>query len=141
SRRLDRVPASVLAAALRVLADLLQPTQQAAQAGTTRERTLAEALLRRIEVDGPRRTATLQALAKDFHVTAAHLGTALRIATGKTYPQVLADMRVRAAQLLLEDPLLPVREVARAVGLSSPRALAKVFQRVTGKTPGRFRSP
>jgi AraC-like DNA-binding protein len=47
--------------------------------------------------------------------------------------------RVRVARRLLADSHANVARVALAVGMSSPRALARVFRRVTGHAPAALR--
>jgi AraC-like DNA-binding protein len=130
---------SLLAKSLHVLGALLEPARQPrVVSGTARERELAEELLRKVEASKLTQI-TLQRMASDLDVTPAYLGAALRSATGKTFPELVADVRVRRARQLLSDPGIPIREVARRVGLASPRALGKLFRRITGRTPASFR--
>ncbi|MBA2481931.1 MAG: AraC family ligand binding domain-containing protein [Planctomycetes bacterium] len=137
--RLDPVPMSVIADCLRVLAALVRPSARPEVASGTRgERALTDALLRRLELQGARPQSLAQH-ARAMHVTAAHLGAALRAATGRTFPQVRADRCAQVAQALLADPAIPVREIALRVGLSGPRALAKLLRRTTGRSPEDFR--
>lgn len=134
-------PPDLLAKVLRVLGALLEPVRRlAARSGTSRERELAERVLRELDLC---RAAppSLKALARKLGVTPSHLGAALRKSSGRTYPEAAAAIRVRNAQELLRDESVPVREIARRVGLSSPRALARLFRRLTGKAPGAFRDP
>ena len=45
-----------------------------------------------------------------------------------------------AAQLLIEQPAIPVRDVARLVGFRQASHFAKAFRRRYGLTPARFRA-
>ena len=137
--KLERVSPSLIARTLHVLGALIAPSHKPTLlSGTPRERELAEQALRRIE--GSRLAQTsLRRVAHELGVSPAYLGTSLRAATGKTFPQLLGNLRILRARQLLADPSLPVREVACSVGLASPRALVKLFRRLTGKTPNSFR--
>jgi AraC-like DNA-binding protein/mannose-6-phosphate isomerase-like protein (cupin superfamily) len=131
---------SVQGKLLHVLGAFVAPPPIAtAEAGTPRQRELAEAVLRLLETSGGAPPA-LAFLARRLGVSPAHLGEALRGATGRTYPEIAAAARLARARELLADPNLPVREVARRVGLSDPRSLARLFRRLTGRTPGAFRA-
>jgi AraC-like DNA-binding protein len=44
------------------------------------------------------------------------------------------------AQLLIEQPAIPVRDVAHIVGYSQPPHFAKAFRRRYGLTPAAFRA-
>jgi AraC family transcriptional regulator of adaptative response / methylphosphotriester-DNA alkyltransferase methyltransferase len=44
-----------------------------------------------------------------------------------------------AAELLLEQPSIPVRDVARLVGYRQPAHFAAAFRRRYGRSPARFR--
>jgi len=124
---------------LHALGALLAPRPTAiVEAGGPRERELSESVLRMLETSGGAPPA-LALLARKLGVTSAHLGEALREATGRTYPEIAAAARLARAKELLADPAIPVREVARRVGLSGPRALARMFRRLTGRPPGAFR--
>ncbi|HYF47792.1 MAG TPA: AraC family transcriptional regulator [Planctomycetota bacterium] len=125
---------------LAVLAALMQLLEApAASTGTARQRELAEALLRELELSKGL-PPSLDQLARKLDVSPRYLGEALGAATGQTYPEALAAVRVRNAQALLADASIPIREVAQRVGLSSPRALARLFRRVTSLPPSAFRA-
>lgn len=58
-----------------------------------------------------------------------------------TFREDLLMRRMRAAaQLLVEQPAIPVRDVARIVGYSQPPHFAKAFRRRYGLTPAAFRA-
>jgi len=56
-----------------------------------------------------------------------------------TFGQLLARARMAAAERLLRDPSLPVREVARRVGYRQPAQFAKSFRARYGSTPREYR--
>lgn len=128
----------LLSSLLSVLAALLKPMQRLAQTGTQRERDLTENVLRELELSRGA-PPSLMALARKLNVSATYLGRALSISSGRTYPETVAKWRVEKAQQLLADENLPVRMIATRLGLSGPRALARLFRRVTGKRPSDYR--
>lgn len=58
-----------------------------------------------------------------------------------TFREDLLTRRLNvAAQLLIEQPAIPVRDVARLVGFRQAPHFAKAFRRRYGLTPARFRA-
>ncbi len=139
-REIKTLTPALTAKLMRVVAALLEPVQQIVpKSGTPRERELAAAALSILETC-ERAPPSLRHIANALGVSAAYLGTALRNATGRTYPEVAAEIRVRNAKRFLKNSDLPVREIAQRVGLSDTRSLSRLFKRLTGKSPGEFRS-
>lgn len=58
---------------------------------------------------------------------------------GTTFGQLLARTRMAAAERLLHDPDIPVKEVARRVGYRQPAQFAKSFRLRYGATPREYR--
>ena len=58
---------------------------------------------------------------------------------GTTFGQLLARARMAAAERLLHDDALPVREVANRVGYRQPAQFAKSFRLRYGATPREYR--
>lgn len=133
----SKVPDSALPPILALLAAMIEPVMDL-QRGSRRQRDLAERALVLLDA-AEGRLPSLSWLATRLGVTAGHLGESLGAITGRTYPDMIAERRVKTACQLLADERIPVRAVARRVGLSSPRALARIFRRITGKTPSAFR--
>jgi transcriptional regulator GlxA family with amidase domain len=51
----------------------------------------------------------------------------------------LAKVRLEAAQQLLADSALPITEIARRTGFSSPTLFGRIFKRHIGQTPQAYR--
>ena len=60
-------------------------------------------------------------------------------ATGFTPVEYLQQVRIAKAREALERSLTPVERVAWDVGYADPAAFRKVFQKLTGQTPGAYR--
>jgi two-component system response regulator YesN len=58
---------------------------------------------------------------------------------GTTFGQLLARARMAAAERMLHDPSVPVKEVARRVGYRQPAQFAKSFRARYGATPREYR--
>lgn len=129
----------LLASIMRVLGSVCTlDSPNPIRGGSERERQLAEDVLRRLELSRGC-PPSLARMSFVLGITPSYLGKAFGVATGQTYPEAVAHIRMRNALLLLADPSVPMREVARRVGISGSRALARLFRRMTGKAPSAFR--
>ncbi len=59
-------------------------------------------------------------------------------ATGKTFTEVLIDVRIQNAERLLRQTSLKNYEIAEKVGFSDPHYFSQVFKKMTGKTPKEY---
>ncbi|HYE06613.1 MAG TPA: AraC family transcriptional regulator [Planctomycetota bacterium] len=132
------LPDAALPHVLAIIAAMIEPVR-AIGAGSSRQRELADNALARL-AGAARRPPSLATVARDLGIGADHLGRAVSAVTGRSWPDLVAEQRVRAARELLRDADLPMREIARRVGLSGPRALARLVRRVTGRPPSALRA-
>ena len=59
-------------------------------------------------------------------------------ATGRTFTEVLIEVRIRNAKRLLRQTSLRNYEIAEKVGFSDPHYFSHVFKKMTGKTPKEY---
>ncbi|MCU0648364.1 MAG: AraC family transcriptional regulator, partial [Gemmatimonadaceae bacterium] len=59
---------------------------------------------------------------------------------GTTYAAVLDGVRRRAAEALMTDPRVPVKQVAARTGFSDPAAFSRAYRRWTGRPPSAGRA-
>jgi AraC family transcriptional activator FtrA len=85
------------------------------------------------------RELPVAALAAEARMSPRSFARHFRAATGTTPGRWLADQRLRAAELLLEDTDLPVELVARRAGFGSADTLRHHFARRRGTTPNAHR--
>ena len=78
-------------------------------------------------------------LAAELGVTPTHLSRACREACGRPAHALLADRRLYEARRLLVETREPVKEIAQALGFTSPAYFTRAFHATTGKTPTAFR--
>ena len=111
----------------------------------TRDRALSPAKLRAvIEYVHEHLDAglTLEHMARIVHLSAYHFARQFKLATGQPPHQYVIARRVeRAQQLLRQDRDLSLAEIAAGAGFSDQSHFSHHFKRLTGVTPGRFRTP
>lgn len=102
-----------------------------------RERSLVEEASKHMEshLDSH---LTIEVMARLLAVSPATFTRRFRDGTGQTFNHFLTERRLEGAATLLRDTDLPVREVARMVGLKYER-LRDLFQERHGVAPGNFR--
>jgi AraC family transcriptional regulator of adaptative response / methylphosphotriester-DNA alkyltransferase methyltransferase len=88
-----------------------------------------------------RRPLTLQEVARALACSPRQLTRAYAQFGELTFREDLLARRLNvAAQLLIEQPAIPVRDVARLVGFRQAPHFAKAFRRRYGLTPASFRA-
>ncbi|RRR42589.1 AraC family transcriptional regulator [Mycolicibacter terrae] len=82
---------------------------------------------------------SLRDVARELAVSGGHLTTVMRRRTGRTVQDWITERRMAEARRLLDDPELPVGEVARRVGLPDQGYFARLFRKVHGVSPRSWR--
>jgi AraC-like DNA-binding protein len=77
--------------------------------------------------------------AAQLGVTATHLTRSCRASCGRAASELLQDRRLYEARRLLSETRAPVKDIAVALGFTSPGYFSRSFQSKTGKTPSAFR--
>ncbi len=72
-------------------------------------------------------------------VTPTHLTRCCKQACGRPASALLHDRVIFEARRLLAETSLPVGQIARDLGFTSPAYFTRAFQHQTGKTPSAFR--
>lgn len=79
-------------------------------------------------------------MARQLGVTATHLSRACKAASGRPAHAMIQERLMHEARRLLRDTTLPARDIARALGFSSPAYFSRAFGQATGVTPSAFRA-
>lgn len=82
---------------------------------------------------------SLSATARAANTSDRSLLRHFRATYDRTPLQMLHELRVTQARMLLETTYLPLETVAERCGWRDPAMLRTVFQRLTGQTPARYR--
>ncbi len=82
---------------------------------------------------------TLPGIAALFYLHPSYLSRAFHKATGMTFINYLAELRVREGRVLLETTQMPSTLIGEACGFEDGIRFGRVFKRVTGQTPGGYR--
>lgn len=82
---------------------------------------------------------SLDEVARHVHLNASYLSRVFKEEMGMNFVSYVNNLRVETAKRLLLDSTVPLLEVAGMVGFEEQSYFTKVFKRVTGITPGRYR--
>lgn len=77
---------------------------------------------------------SLDSIAEQFSITPFYLSRLIKKKIGKSFPDLLADCRIRNAKLLLMQDK-SIKEITYEVGFSSQNYFGKTFKKMTGVTP------
>jgi AraC-like DNA-binding protein len=84
---------------------------------------------------------SLPDLATQLKISTHQLSQVINEGLGKTFFEMTAEYRVEEAKQLLKDqPNIKVEEIAEQVGYNSKSSFNTAFKKLTGKTPGEWRS-
>jgi len=86
------------------------------------------------------RAISAASVAESLNRTVNYLGHAFRTATGQTITDYILQRRIQEARLLLVTTNTPLRQIARDCGFASAGYFSRVFQRLQGVSPSRFRA-
>ncbi|MFW5843600.1 MAG: helix-turn-helix domain-containing protein [Spirochaetota bacterium] len=82
---------------------------------------------------------SLDRIAENVRLSPFHLSRIFKSATGSTVLDYLTARRIEAAQRLIREGTLSVKEIAAQVGYADQNYFSRVFRRITGLTPSAFR--
>lgn len=86
----------------------------------------------------PHGAPTLTQIARDLGLSTRTLSRRL-MSEGKTYRDLLEGLRFELAKRYLDDPQLPLAEIAFLLGFSDQSSFGTAFRRWCGSTPGHYR--
>jgi len=85
------------------------------------------------------KTATLNSVAEKFSYTPNYLGKLILKHTGKTYSELIKEIKLNAAEKLLSNNDLSIEDIIYEVGYSSNSYFFKLFREKHGITPTEYR--
>lgn len=82
---------------------------------------------------------TLEDVAKHVYLNSSYFSRIFRNEMKCTFVFYVNKIRINASKSLLSDTSLPLTEISSMVGFEDQSYFTKVFKKITGVTPGRFR--
>jgi AraC-like DNA-binding protein len=82
---------------------------------------------------------SLRDVAREVGMTPGHLTTVVRRRTGRTVQEWIIERRMSEARKLLTENDIPIKEVARRVGIPDPGYFSRLFRRAHGTSPRNWR--
>ena len=82
---------------------------------------------------------TLSQLAEKFHYTPEYTSRLCKATTGRSFTQILQQVRLEKAQVLLQDTNLSVANIANQVGYETTEYFIRVFKKQLQMTPTEYR--
>ena len=137
---LDRDDADSALAIENSLWELLAEIQSATASRPSRSRPAWLDAVRELLNASLQKPPSLNAVAREFGVHPMHLAATFRRHFGCSVGEHVRRQRVNAAREMLEDPELSLTQIASDVGFADQSHLTRTFKRLTGVTPGQYRT-
>ncbi len=78
-------------------------------------------------------------IAESMGLSTRHLGSVFREETGEGIPDYINRIRIEKAKMLLKNRDCSIEEICAKVGYSNSKTFRRVFVKMEGVTPGKFR--
>ena len=101
------------------------------------ESLLDDYLTEKAETNG---IPTVAYFAEQCNLSAGYFGELVKVETGKTAQDFIADKIIRQAKELLNNQTLSIAQVSDHLGFGYPQHFIRFFKRKTGKTPTEYRA-
>lgn len=85
------------------------------------------------------RNLTLEKVANDFDLNKCYFCSVLKKELGKTFSQIVNEIRIENSKPLLEECKLSILDVALTVGYNNQNYFNMAFKKSTGVTPLEYR--
>lgn len=84
-------------------------------------------------------TATLGDTAEHFGYSVSHFSTLIKEGTGRTFLQIIRDIKLSQACRALRRTALSIPDICELVGYDTPEHFMRIFKKTYGMTPGEYR--
>jgi len=84
-------------------------------------------------------SVTLREAAKHFGYSTSHFSTLIKESTGRTFLQIIRDIKLNQACHALRETSLNNLAICELVGYESPEHFMRTFKKTYGMTPGEYR--
>jgi AraC-like DNA-binding protein len=109
---------------------------------TEEEKKIAERVKTLMKVDKLYHQASFSRadLAREINISENTLSRVINVTFGKSFPQLLNELRVEDAKRMLRDPGIAIQVAAFEVGFNSLASFNRAFREITGSTPSHYRA-
>ena len=84
-------------------------------------------------------TATLGDTASHFGYSVSHFSTLIKEGTGRTFLQIIRDIKLNQACRALTQTRLSIPAICELVGYETPEHFMRIFKKTYNMTPGEYR--
>ncbi len=85
-------------------------------------------------------TVTLDELSEEFHLSKPYLSKYIKAKSGKTFGELVKNVRMKKARTLLKGSSMTVEAISDAVGYQDVEHFIRLFKKKYGMTPVQFRN-
>ena len=82
---------------------------------------------------------TLNKLAEEFHFSVPYCSKLIKSITGKTFSNLLTEIRLQQGEQLLLYSQLSVEDISDKVGYRNPESFIRAFRQLHNDTPSQYR--
>lgn len=108
-------------------------------ARTEQNERLLERIMRHIQEHYGDNGLSLTSIADHFNMSPQYISGFFKKQQGKNLTDFVVEIRMQAAKRLLADPTQTVLQVAQRVGYATDIGFIRVFKKMEGVTPGKYR--
>lgn len=134
----DNILKSIINSLLYEIGPLYEQQVAALSAGTTRSQQLAAAFRQLVQAHCAT-ARSVQFYADQLCITPRHLNELVKAVTGRTASECIAEAVALEAKALLENPALPIQQVAASLHFTDQFAFSRFFKNSTGLSPTAYR--
>lgn len=84
-------------------------------------------------------TISLESVAKEFNYSTSHISRLFRKSLGKSYSEVVYNIKLQTAKKLLETTSLSMGDIADNIGVNDTSYLHRIFKKKYGLSPSEYR--
>lgn len=84
-------------------------------------------------------TATLEGVAHELGYSSSYTSRLIKRATGRSFTEIVRELRMRRSMELLGNPAIAVDEIAASSGYADASHFYRAFRAMSGVTPGEYR--